>query len=88
MGQHGGFLPLTLARMVQMLWNDNIHGSRRGVRQSFPWRLQWQEPGHNQKLMIVTPAGPELLDLTIFSYQEAAAGSQPRDIRVNWRDGI
>lgn len=42
----------------------------------------------DQKLMIVTLAGPELLDLTIFSHQEAAPCSQPRDIRANWRDGI
>ena len=75
MGWHGGFLPLTLAGMLQAPWDHDIQGSWRGVTESFPWGLQWQEPGHSQKLMVVTLAGAELLGLTIFSYWEAAPGS-------------
>lgn len=74
MGWHGGFLPLTLAGMLQEPWGDNIQGSRRGIRQSFPWVLQWQEPGHSQKLMVVTMAGTELLALTIFSEDTQGCG--------------
>lgn len=72
---HGGFLPLTLAGMFQALWDDNIQGSQRRVRQRFLWGLQWQEPGHSHKLMVVTLAGAELRGLNIFSHWKAAPGS-------------
>lgn len=38
--QHRGFFPVTLAGMLQALQDNNIQGSRRGVRQSFHWGLQ------------------------------------------------
>lgn len=75
MGWHRVFLPLTLAGMLQAPWDDKIQGSWRRVRQSFPWGLQWWEPGHSQNLTAVTLAGAEFLGLTIFSYWEAAPGS-------------